>query len=488
MTARLPILFWVCLVAALLIRLAGFDKGLRSDEVGELMYSSGRLDQIVPSIVESDAHPPLSYLVYHVWTRFGDGDAWMRVPTILLGTIVCALVYFIGRGRVSDATSLTAMWLAAVAPASVLIAQTVRSYAMAAVCVMTAFLALVHLAERGSAAHRTAHLVYGVAAVLALYSFYFSVLPLLVFGVYGCWRWRGQTGLLMRWLVTNSVVALAFAPWLPYMVRQLQRVTEEVPDLGGFYIAGVYLGGTMRGLTGLLGLDDAFLADQRVALEWPRPLLLVTVAAVVPAAAAFAVWGIRALRSQERWAGFAWLVVIAAAGPALMALAAHHLTGIVMTPRYMYTSFLLLAYVVAALVMSVPRPAYRALALAGISLLLLTRDAQLLAWTEVDWKNGGAFLAQNYDAGDLLIHLTDPRVDRYVPDALAALELQPGRVDAIDAATVARAPRVWVAFSGTAYHRHQNEHVAKWLQDHGYGPRSEQSFGTLRILRYERAR
>lgn len=463
--------------------------------MGTILYAAFPLSQIPEVIIENDAHPPFSYFFYHFWLLGGQGEAWARLPTVLLGTAVCMLVYVLGRRRVGEQTSLTAMWLVAIAPPSILISQSVRPYMLAAVFTLGAVLCFLKIQEWQESAPLAPFITYLVCATLALYTFYFSLFLLLMLNPYAVCFWWRQWRPLRRWILLQIGVVILYLSWVPSMVEQLFRVSGQVPELPGFFVRNVYMGGVVRAMAGILGVDEALFVDVSLAAAWPRPILY-AVALAVLGGACFLMWvGFRGLMAHGMDPAFPWLVLSLVAGPLFLAIVAHFLSGIVLLSRHFYISFALAAFLLAAAIGLVRSQHRRVAILVGLSLLFFVRVGQLYAWPETDWKSAAAYVEKRQRVGDALIYVRDPRALHYFPSELEKIDLgtllgwtSDGRLELQRLAEqrLQVSPRLWVALMNTYLHRPQNDFIRSWLATHGFRNEAEQSFGSLRVTLYRR--
>src|SRR5207245_2702504 len=137
----------------------------------------------------------------------------------LLGAAAIPATYALGRALVGRRAALVAALLAAVAPLYVGYAQEAAMYTLFALLSLLAALAHVRFVRGGSA---TSLLVYTATMLLALYTHYYALFLLAAQNGYLLWllhrgtlpRERGR-----RWLLTQAGLALAFAPWLPFLAE-----------------------------------------------------------------------------------------------------------------------------------------------------------------------------------------------------------------------------------------------------------------------------
>jgi mannosyltransferase len=238
-----------------------------------------------------DIHPPLYYWLLHGWVELlGTSEAAVRSLSALLGVILVALTYALGRLLAGRWTGLAAALLAAVNPFQVYYSQEARMYMLLAVWSALAFYAALRwvispplgegrgegetdaqgaippspLQRRGINPRLRWGLVYVLAGVAGLYTHYAFPLVLLAVNLVvlleiGLHRQsRSQpaeagfalsgrrfiAGPLLHWLMLQVAVAILFLPWLPTALRQLTtwpRVAEPLNPITAISETGAML-------------------------------------------------------------------------------------------------------------------------------------------------------------------------------------------------------------------------------------------------------
>ena len=178
-----------------------------------------------------DIHPPLYYWLLGAWVRlFGTGEAAVRSLSALLGVVLVALTFALGRLLAGRWTGLVAALLAAVSPFQVYYAQEARMYMLLAVLTAGSMLALVLLVDRSRPALPAfvALALLEAAGLYTHYSFAFVVAALnLAYLLWLALTWRAAAsrGVLARqlahWLIAQAAVLLLYLPWLPTALRQV---------------------------------------------------------------------------------------------------------------------------------------------------------------------------------------------------------------------------------------------------------------------------
>lgn len=160
-----------------------------------------------------DRHPPLYYLLLHVWTRlFGDGEFSVRMLSALAGAMIVPLGYLLGRELYGHRAGVATAALLAVNPFLVWYSQEVRMFTLATTLLLAASLALVGALQRRGAWRWVAYVILGTAA---FYTYLLSALVLVAHGIYVSisWlRWRVLRHQTASILVSFGALVLICAP------------------------------------------------------------------------------------------------------------------------------------------------------------------------------------------------------------------------------------------------------------------------------------
>jgi mannosyltransferase len=176
-----------------------------------------------------DIHPPLYYWLLGGWVRLaGTGEAAVRSLSALLGVVLVALVFALGRQLGGRRAGLGAALLAAIHPFQVYYAQEARMYMLLAVLTAGAMLSLALLVSRSRRARSelpayAALILLEAAGLYTHYSFVFVVAALnLAYVLWLALTWRAAPARrLAHWLLSQAAVLLLYLPWLPTAIRQV---------------------------------------------------------------------------------------------------------------------------------------------------------------------------------------------------------------------------------------------------------------------------
>ncbi|MCX5868794.1 MAG: glycosyltransferase family 39 protein [Proteobacteria bacterium] len=196
------------------------------DEVLSYEFARSSIVEIVRRTA-ADVHPPLYYLILHPFLSLGIREEILRLPSFLFGSLAIPLVYLIGRELYGKPQGLIAALLLAFSPFHIFYSQEARMYPLFFfwVCLSTYLLIL---ALRGG--QWKFWIGYALATAFSLYTHYFTVFILLAQNLYVLIYWIRkdfQKGFLLRWLASQGIILLVFAPWLPVLLAQYRSGKGE---------------------------------------------------------------------------------------------------------------------------------------------------------------------------------------------------------------------------------------------------------------------
>lgn len=213
----------VPLVAVLAITLVGL--GIRAWDLGVAgvwfdeayhvaLVREPTVGAMLDAILSNPPSDPLYALVLRGWVAVaGTGDAAIRVPSVLAGTLtIPAAAWLAWEADGRRAVALVAAAFVAVSPYALEFSQEAAPYALAAL-LTTAALAAGWRWRRTGASREAALAV--VLAVVAVYAHYVVPVVLGLAWLIGLTPWAGPSRVRMRhWAIAGGIVALAWLPWL----------------------------------------------------------------------------------------------------------------------------------------------------------------------------------------------------------------------------------------------------------------------------------
>lgn len=376
------------------LRLIGIThQNLWLDEAYSAYLAAHRFPQILAFTSSSDAHPPLYYLILHVWMIVGRSALALRALSAGASLGAVMMTYALGRRLASSHVALLAATLMALSAFQVWYAQEARMYALTTLAVLIAMWAFVRACDTQRAFFWSIYTCGMLAALYLDYTAFFVYTALLVWFLRAG---RNRVEFRKPFALSSIAIFLGYLPWLPSLWRQMfvfGSLTSWVSSANG------------SGLTG--ALTDLFFNHSNLLL--PDTGTLATLATVGSVAmAAVALWVPRRTRAYPLLAyWFGW--------PCALELIAEFLNHPLVIARTLMVTqpalFLLLA--LAADALWNPGPVENALRLRRITLvvalgvLIATNiGAQVTSWNTTlkeDWRSAAALVAAHERQGDLVL-------------------------------------------------------------------------------------
>lgn len=187
-----------------------------------------------------DVHPPFYYYCLKLWTNlFGNTPVTIRLLSAILGVIAIILACRLARRLFGwRVASLTAVLLA-ISPLFVRYGIEARMYMLVAVIGLLGIMTYLRAETSGK---RRWYLFYGFIIALGMWTHYLMITVWLSVWVYRYLKLRRQGlkgGKLLRsffsadWLISHTVAIIAFLPWIPHVLHQLQGMSS------GYWIPAV---------------------------------------------------------------------------------------------------------------------------------------------------------------------------------------------------------------------------------------------------------
>ena len=186
-----------------------------------------------------DIQPPLYYYLLHFWLLlFGQSSSEfvVRFPSLFFGVLTVPLMYRTGRQLFGATASLLAALLTALSPLYLWYSQETRMYTMLTfLCLLSSYLLLKALEQRAPP-YLPLWLAFAAANVAAAYTHYFAFFVMAFQGIYlVAWSRKARPmdsspfairhplldmQLLLQGLAALAAVALAYLPWVPFMLHR----------------------------------------------------------------------------------------------------------------------------------------------------------------------------------------------------------------------------------------------------------------------------
>jgi mannosyltransferase len=262
---------WALLSCTLLggvLRFAALEaKTLWLDEAFSLWMAQHDLPSLLQWLVRIDHHPPLYYVLLHLWIALhtwiggiGDSPSALRSLSALTSTLAIPLYALAARRLAGAQVGIVAALLLTLAPFHVRYGQETRMYGLLILAVALLFFALAHLlvtdetAEQRRRGRMWSLLAVAEAAAMLTHNTTTVLVPLaLNLAIGGLWLAQRRGWLTVRlpgleqpkflplWLLSQLGTLLLWLPWALPFVRQAQVVDSnfwiEPPNIGAVWTA-----------------------------------------------------------------------------------------------------------------------------------------------------------------------------------------------------------------------------------------------------------
>ena len=210
------LVFFAILLAGAVLRFWNLGAGpIWMDEAVSLGFA--RLPASTILFGQIDNHPPLSFLIQHLWQAVVPDPAYARVPAALSGVFGLAAIMFAARDQVSPRCALFAGLVFAFSTAHIYYSQDARMYPHLVLGLILASWGGLGQLRENLYGPRTYAALYVIGGAIAIYS---HLIGLVVMALIG---FASLAGGLMRpdarrfatdWLVRNLVLFVVTLPWL----------------------------------------------------------------------------------------------------------------------------------------------------------------------------------------------------------------------------------------------------------------------------------
>jgi uncharacterized membrane protein len=244
----------------------------------------GLINTINSLAVEDAQHPPLYYVMVRLWMQFfGNSVATTRSLSAIISLLAFPSIYWLCLELFqSPITAWISVSLLTVSPFHVLYAQEAREFGLWIVTTLLASAALLRAIRLGS---KQLWGIYAVTVALGLYTFLFSGLLAIAYGIYVFAIERFQfTKSVKAYLIATSAGFLAFVPWILTVINSLSEIerttaSAQTRESISFLVSGWI--GNISYLFGDFWRYEPFFPDLNLPiLRWGRfliPLILIFV-------------------------------------------------------------------------------------------------------------------------------------------------------------------------------------------------------------------
>jgi mannosyltransferase len=180
---------------------------------------------------------PLVSLMMHGWGSMGSGEAFLRLPFAVAGTLTVVSVFFLARYLMGTWGSLHTTFFVSISPILIWYSQEIRGYAFVILFTVLMTYFLVRWLARPTARDLILYGVFLLAALLSNLSAAFVAVAHFLYLVVIPSRRK----MLGKWIVAVFVVLLVFSPWVREIMVRVHPEKVVAGDTGAPLLGGAEL-------------------------------------------------------------------------------------------------------------------------------------------------------------------------------------------------------------------------------------------------------
>ncbi|MEW6614412.1 MAG: glycosyltransferase family 39 protein [Thermodesulfobacteriota bacterium] len=503
-------LYFLLIVIALVFRLPGINKQPILDEGYSLKAVNGAWGQIIADRF-LDAHPPLFYFLIHLWGQISGNIVWLRLFSVLCGSLVCVLLYHLVLRLFGTQIALISYVLSAISPQLIFVSQYSRPYVLALIFSLLSvsfFINIMEESKEKNPASLSNILLYLLLALLSLYTFYYSIFIILSVFICGIYLLKVQRPFILKWLIGHMLVGFGYLPW--FFVQQGQmahlrdNITTKVQFLHesrmGFYWGEIHIGAILKTFLSVFHFDDVT-GSLRYSSHFSFIAFLIVSGAAIAIGIYLLIKGYKFLRRKEKLSNATFLVACLIFVPLICILSLSILGDLgiagvgklAINPRYFVQSSILSGVLIAGALLSFSPKLlrYGLITLAGCFFLFLT--ARVWSFNSYPYEEVVNYLTKN-EKSKVVISIPNP-VDRILIQFSSLPKKSslknPAVISSTDQLTniseiLDKNESFYLWFTGTAYNSIRYQSLIKQFEvlamQQGYKKEEEKNFQDIIFL------
>ena len=178
----------------------------------------------------SSAHPPLMVLLLYFWHQLGTSEFWLRLPSVISGTLSCWLVYKWLLRIANRTAALSGLILLSISPALISLESELRQYSLLLLFLTCGLYCLERALEENSARWGV---LFGLSLWLAIGVHYSGLLFAVTAGIYATVRFsqaRPKASLWLTWFAAELGAAILGLHFFRTHISHIKPTMEIVGD------------------------------------------------------------------------------------------------------------------------------------------------------------------------------------------------------------------------------------------------------------------
>ncbi|MDP3460030.1 MAG: glycosyltransferase family 39 protein, partial [Hyphomonas sp.] len=217
-----------------------------------------RLDKWTILSKNIDNHPPLAWVIQHIWHGINPDPAAARVPAATAGSLAVLLFMLALRDLSGERTALFGGLLLAFSTSHIHYSQDARMYPFLVLGLILAAWGAIGHAQPGKLRPRTYAALYVLGGAIAIYSHLMGLVAMAVIGFASLAsgaQGEGSRPFIRDWFVRNIILFVVVLPWLvliPSAMSTFPGLADVSPALAHWYYRNV------AGFPGLTAIGAPF--------------------------------------------------------------------------------------------------------------------------------------------------------------------------------------------------------------------------------------
>lgn len=227
MSYKYLILTFLVLGLGLIIRI--FNLGENSiwfDEAMTLLVAQENLTDIPHFITLSENHPPLYYLLIHLFMKISKSEFWLRLPSVISAFLTLILLLISGKKFGNFKTRILATLLLALNSLHIFYSMEIRNYTFGTFFITLTIISFYYLLEDSKFLF-----LFIISFVISLYTEYMTLVLFFIFNFWFFINLKLYKAKIKIWIILQVIVILLYLPWIFYISLKVTRVLSE-----GFWI------------------------------------------------------------------------------------------------------------------------------------------------------------------------------------------------------------------------------------------------------------
>ncbi len=357
------------------------------DELFPLWASRLPIGELLKEVPAS-RHPPLYYLIGHVWFAISTNDTWVRLISWTAGVFTIWLVYLLAKEMFSRRAGLWAATLAASSPYLFWYSREASDYSLLIAVSTASLYFLVRSSNRGGWANWT---VYVITTSAALFTHFYAAFLLVAEAVFFVLIHDRRQRRLRPWLISEAALMGFVLLWMLFNRGAAGWVVFNLPDLKTF-MADAFWRGPVALLWGTMPLNHAeVVVPYWLGRDYMQVAIVLLFLGMLALSAQF-----RKAFLQKKTLGLTVLILVLLAGPVLGQSLRETFTSV----RYYALAITPLLLLITAFVSAAPRRVGTVIGSLAAAASLCVTGWTLINYHYDNWRGAMATVSDTRQAGD----------------------------------------------------------------------------------------